>query len=113
MTTEKPLHETEVACLHCEETIERSDVWTFTRHKPAPKGIAAVHVACTASGVRRWLREGKPHSSPLEAARTEGWAFTAEADGSVPFGRPGHTVAMRLDDARRGRLKYAPDPVDS
>lgn len=102
-----------VDCLHCGKVIKDTDAWTFTRHIGSPKGIAAIHVACSASGVERWCREGQPHGSPIEAARVEHWLFTREAEGTHPYGRPGHTVRNRLHDAREGRVEHAPDPIDS
>lgn len=102
-----------VDCLHCGRLIQNDDVWTFTRHRASDRGIAAVHVACTAHGVRRWCRANRPHGDPLEAARREGWRFTREAGDSHPVGREGHTVRFRLTDAREGRLRFGPDPTDS
>lgn len=96
-------------CCICRRDILDSDAWVFTRHRASEAGIAAAHKACTADGTQRWCRANRPHSDPLTAARREGWRWGSE--GRYP--RPGHTAERRLADGRAGRLKHAPDPIDS
>lgn len=83
-------------CAICGEGIRDDDYWTVLDvatslgELPAP-----AHVACTQQGVERWCREGRPHASPLEADRREGWAWTASPQTGERPGWPAALVTPR------------------
>lgn len=49
-----------------------------------------VHIACTADGVERWCRAGRPYDSPLEWVRKAGINWTG-------LDRPGYRGGMVID----------------
>lgn len=70
--TAKLLDEDPALCQICGRALRVSDP-VLTNVHDGKKGM--VHRSCTADGVERWHRAGRPHDSPLEAARREGWRW--------------------------------------
>lgn len=67
---------------------------------------AEVHTACTADGVRRWLRESnveRPLDTPLDASRVLRWSWGGEAER-----RGGHDSASFYDGGDGTGERYYP-----
>lgn len=64
-------------CQVCGHALRVTDA-VLTNVHDGKKGM--VHRACTADGVERWNREGRPHATPLGTARRERWTW-ADAPG--------------------------------
>lgn len=82
-------------CQVCSQALRVSDAIVTNVHD-GEKGL--VHRACTVDGVERWQRAGRPHSTPLESARREGWRW---ADSSPEGGRESvaiHRYTVVRDD---------------
>lgn len=67
-------------CFVCGRRLRLSDP-TADRRVLLNDGTISVergHRACLKEGVERWNRENRPHTSPLDASRREGWSWHTE-----------------------------------
>lgn len=85
--TAKSLDADPAICQVCNLALRATDA-VLTNVHDGERGM--VHRACTADGVERWNRANRPHGSPLEAARRDGWRW---ADAPGKDGRESVSIA--------------------
>ena len=102
-------------CALCGRSFRSSDAVERRDFPDLQETEVEVHTACTADGVKRWLRESNtpdgetPQDTPLDASRTLRWSW-----GGEPEERGGHDSAAFYDrgDGSGERYYRGDGPAD-